>query len=77
MKNEKISVRWIFFLFSFFIVSSIGEGPQAPLFYSNDNTYILHKVTEKNSNASRGGISAIVATSSRMYIDKDVLSDPL
>ena len=55
----------------------MGEGPQAPLFFSNNNTYILHKETEKNRNASRGGISARVATSSRMYIDKDVLPDPL
>ena len=55
----------------------MGEGPQAPLFFSNNNTYILHKETEKNRNASRGGISARVATSSRMHIDEDVLPDPL
>ena len=47
------------------------------ILFSNNNTYILDKVTEKNTNASRGGISARVATSSRMHIDKDVLPDPL
>ena len=55
----------------------MGEGPHAPFFFSNNNTYILHNETEENTNASRGGISTRVATSSRIYIDKDVLPDPL
>ena len=54
----------------------MGEGSQAPLLFSNNGTYILHNETEENTNASRGGISARVAASSRIYIDKGVLPDP-
>ena len=47
----------------------MGEGPQAPLFFSYRNTYVLHKVSEKNTNALRGGIKGRIATSSwiKMY----------